>query len=190
MLEGPKMASDAKDFLAGFHDIASISPANWLAKGRALWHASEVIWERLWLVLKDLSCPEDAEGLDPSATLDLDLGSIWCMLVGLSLEVLAKGLIIAKEPGRFKSDSKEWLRLTEGHDVLRLVGQTGFTLDKKQKTILEAIEMSVVWEGKYPVPKKRNKMDFPLCDPKDWHETITGLVEHLTAEYKTIEDRK
>jgi len=176
--------SDAKDFLAQFHDRVSICPFNWLEKGKTLWHAAEVLWARVQPTI-GVTRPEETKNLDSTTQMDIAMESTWCMLAGLSLEVLAKGLIIAKEPERFKSADSGWAWRTSSHDVSKLITQASHAPDKTQEAILQGTKMCVVWAGKYPVSKKRSEMDFPLIG-EDWHPILASLAERLVAEYKAL----
>jgi hypothetical protein len=83
---------------------------------------------------------------------DLGLGSgfsfavacwpVYQMLCGMSLELLLKASIVAAG-----DDPKPT------HRLLELCSQAGLQVDSGQRDILELLSGSIVWEGRYPVPK-------------------------------------
>jgi hypothetical protein len=83
---------------------------------------------------------------------------VWLMISGMALELLYKAIIIAKrhEPASI-------------HDLPRLAEQAQVPMTEKEIGLLRILSESIVWAGRYPVPKKERQM-----------KTFHGLIDrHL-----------
>jgi hypothetical protein len=75
------------------------------------------------------------------------------MLAGFAIENLCKGYLA----GRLTHEEREQVQQAgvlpkslQGHDILKLVEQTGMTLSDTEKFLLKRITDAVVWRGRYP----------------------------------------
>jgi len=78
--------------------------------------------------------------------IELDSFPVYVMLVGLAMENLAKGVLVAKNPQHFSDGKKPTHRLT------KYIKECGLCLSAKQVALLPEVEACVVWAGRYPVP--------------------------------------
>jgi hypothetical protein len=98
----------------------------------------------------------------------------YTLLAGLSLELLAKAILIERNPTLVDGG-----RLSPwpggGHALLDLLRETGISLDDEDAYLAERLGQSVVWAGRYPVPKKAEQMaphrtpQGELASPGDFH---------------------
>jgi hypothetical protein len=77
-------------------------------------------------------------------------GPIACMLIGLALENMAKGLMVHGQPGLVTGDGLS--NLIKKHDLPSLVASVGIVLDAEQREGLSLLTDYVVWAGRYPIP--------------------------------------
>ncbi len=88
----------------------------------------------------------------------LDLGSgfsmsvacwpVYQMLYGMSFELILKAIIVAKK-----------LPVPHTHDLSKLLNKTELSFDDKTVKVLEVLSGSIVWDGRYPVPKREEDMN-------------------------------
>ena len=86
-------------------------------------------------------------GADACEAAGVDV-SVVCFLRGLSLEVMAKAVIASKG-----------LPIVETHILTKLFDGAGLAIDEDEAAILHYLTESVVWLGRYPVPKKEEHYD-------------------------------
>lgn len=70
------------------------------------------------------------------------------MLAGMSLELMFKAVLVVRE--------KEPPSI---HDLRKLAQQANLTLSAEQNALLDILTHSIVWEGRYPVPKTEERME-------------------------------
>jgi hypothetical protein len=84
---------------------------------------------------------------------DLYLFYSYFLLAGLSLENLAKGILIGRNPN-IVSNGKLNLKMlagsSNGHHLPNLAGQVGILLSEEERNILPRLKECIVW-GKYPI---------------------------------------
>ena len=78
--------------------------------------------------------------------LDTATWTIFPMMCGLSLELLYKSICIAKKAA-FK----------ENHNLTKLANSAGLEYSATQNALLKIYTESIIWHGKYPVPKENQK---------------------------------
>jgi hypothetical protein len=123
---------------------------------------------------------EDEEELRPEQKLDLKLGAVWRMLTGMAIEAFTKGIILARGYKELSDVTKFF------HRLVHLCATAKIKLQRKEKSYLITIEKAVVWEGRYPVPKKAQCMDVLFLPEKDELLVVNTLVERIAKEYKAI----
>ncbi len=74
---------------------------------------------------------------------------VYLMLCGMSLELLYKAISVAK---------REQVLTT--HNLIDLAYAAGIKTDGLTEPILKLLTESVIWEGKYPVPKDKYRKSF------------------------------
>jgi hypothetical protein len=81
----------------------------------------------------------------------------YTMLAGLSLELLAKAILIERTPTLVvEGKLKPWPG--SGHELVNLLKQTGITLDAADRYLAERLGELVIWAGRYPIPKRVEQM--------------------------------
>lgn len=88
-------------------------------------------------------------GLATGFCMSVAVWPVYLMLCGMSLELLYKAISVAKGD-----------QVQTNHDLIDLAHVAGVETDEKTKTILQLLTESVIWEGKYPVPKDKHKESF------------------------------
>lgn len=105
----------------------------------------------LWASMDDSRSSEIIEelGLGTSYSIKVATSSVYAMLCGMSLELLYKAIVVAKgnEPN------------TLNHKLADLASDAGLSVTKQQQDLLEILSESVIWDGRYPVPKKQEHMN-------------------------------
>jgi hypothetical protein len=76
------------------------------------------------------------------------VGSVFWMLCGMSLELLYKAIIVAKGE-----------KAVHSHDLVKLAKLVGLHVGKKTETVLEILTESIIWYGRYPVPKTKELIE-------------------------------
>jgi hypothetical protein len=80
------------------------------------------------------------------------------LLMGLSLENLAKGLLLSgPNADRFMTRNRLSFE-KKGHDLRWLLSQAGFALDEPTGVYVDAWSLSAEWFGKYPFPVEMNRV--------------------------------
>lgn len=74
---------------------------------------------------------------------------VYLMLCGLSLELMYKAILVTKEK-----------KVPPKHILQDLANLAGITTEKSTEDLLSILTESIIWDGKYPVPKEtqQNKM--------------------------------
>lgn len=172
----PTMAS-----LIQLHEPMALSVAAWFWKGAALRHASDIVWHQFWRTWSmAIDSHIEDEDLSPEQKLDIKLGAVWRMLTGMAIEAFTKGIIIARDPKKLS----EAINLK--HHLKELCAKAQIKLQGKEKSYLEVLEKAVLWEGRYPVPKKAPEMDVFFPPDKDDLLVVNTLFERIAKEYKAI----
>jgi len=80
------------------------------------------------------------------------------MLMGMSLEALIKGYLVANEV--VKIDSGKFPSVIKKHQLIDLYELAGIVLTKEyeEKTFVKRLSEQVVWMGRYPVPTNSNTL--------------------------------
>lgn len=105
----------------------------------------------LWLSMDEKQSDSIVEKLDLGTgfCMSVAVWPVYMMLCGMSLELLYKAISVAKgDPVQTK------------HNLIDLAHVAGVQTDEKSKAFLQLLTESVIWEGKYPVPKDKQKESF------------------------------
>ena len=132
-------------------------PTSWLWHARALRQAAEDLWaagnahdrapgsEIGTTVLVQWTSPDFARPDTGGST-----SEVCFMLFGFSLENLAKGIIICRDPKLVsRSGLKKWHG--KGHDLSALFDLAAIQVTKEQRDLLNRISRITEWKGRYPV---------------------------------------
>lgn len=122
------------------------SPLWWLNKSSDL-HASA---GALWVVmLEDKSQKfQNSLSLGKGFSMGAACWPVYQMLFGMSFELILKAIIVVSKK-----------TLVHTHKLITLADNTDLHLTKPERDILILLTESIVWEGKYPVPKQKEHLD-------------------------------
>jgi hypothetical protein len=148
-----------------FADVAS-TPFFWFVQARDLLSAAhvlleqhEVAKERYWGPMPGKSGRVKLTPDQQEASRFLGLPQIAQMLFGLALEVLLKGLLIARKPELVQGDQLT-PALTGNHSLGALLDLAAITLTGEERELADRLSESIRWAGRYPVPKKEAQRQF------------------------------
>jgi hypothetical protein len=85
------------------------------------------------------------------------IAPVYMLTAGLSLEALAKGILVAREPTRIAGGADgrklEFTWNAPEHLSLELIRAAGHQPTTEQAPVIERLAMFVRWAGRYPTPK-------------------------------------
>ncbi len=129
------------------HRERSQEPMYWLNKASDL-HASA---GALWYCMEHQR-PQDVAkflGLDNGLDMTVATWQVYRMLCGMALELAYKAIAVSK--GK---------KVITTHNLVELAEEANVPLyDPKSRDVLELLTGCIVWDGKYPVPKKHETME-------------------------------
>lgn len=89
--------------------------------------------------------------------------NIYLMILGLSFELLIKGLLIAQGEEILEGGVVKQKFLTHKMEpLLSKLDTKSFSLTTDERSLLKHLEEYVWWQGRYPIPKKADKLDYSL----------------------------
>ncbi len=107
----------------------------WHNKACDLWASAKILWD----------------AMENNSQARITSHSTYLMLMGMSFEVLFKAHCVAQG---IEND-----RLKNSHDLAEIAKIAGFSLSKEDNKILMVLSAFVVWDGRYPIPKKSSQFD-------------------------------
>jgi len=114
----------------------------------------------LWASMDDPRSNEIVEqlGLGTGFSMKAATSPVYLMLCGMSLELLYKAIVVAKgeKPN------------TNSHKLTDLASNAGVSLTEQEVGLLEILSESIIWDGRYPVPKEQKHIQ-GLIDLKKEH---------------------
>lgn len=105
----------------------------------------------LWASMDEKRSNEIVNELHLGAGFSLKIATypVYRMLCGMALELLYKAIIVAKQQ-----------EPQEIHELVKLSEQAGIDMNDKEKGLLRILSESIIWDGRYPVPKKAEHMQY------------------------------
>jgi hypothetical protein len=174
--------------LQHFIDSSNRSAPAWLEKGKKILLAAEILnIELLQLCYKYTnSFPDEIE---PKV---MGLMDSLMLLLGLSIENAIKGFIISNLPDFEKVSELDKYKFNSlgGHGIMQMVEFNISPLDPIEIDLIERLQESVIWAGKYNAPKKPNKFNestnsiHPAFMEMDFHycSILFNKIELLTLQ--------
>lgn len=158
-------------------------PVSWLMSALALRRGAQILWAEVEPALAEVMPSEDKAAFLERAR-RLKSWPAYMLLMGLSLENLAKGVIVGREPERV-GDSALTTWGSRGHDLVWLFERALIAVSVDEQALLERLTRFVAWRGRYPVPMQFD--DFmQLVDFGEGRRLMTtgGIhrTDHLTFE--------
>lgn len=86
--------------------------------------------------------------------------SAYMLLGGFAVENLAKGHLVRqlRPSERERVMQGELPEILKGHEIPRLVKDTGYAASGAEQTLLHLLEHTVVWRGRYRIPTSARKL--------------------------------
>lgn len=122
------------------------SPQWWYNKASQLHASAAVVWH-FGIANKIPDSIKEGLGFPAGFSLGVGCFPVFPLLCGLAIETLLKG-IIALSGGKIEFN----------HKLVELAETTTLELDEALKKNLRFLSESVIWDGKYPVPKHENHL--------------------------------
>lgn len=132
------------------------SPKMWELSAVTLRFASEVLLRQIRRDIKKIFGPSSQRFTRPS------LHTVWLMLCGLTIENLAKAVLVSK--GSPIDESERIKKSLKTHKLVNLVRGTGIRLSKGEEVLLRRLSEFIEWTGRYPVPLSSSRMSITLAD--------------------------
>jgi hypothetical protein len=119
------------------------APLWWLSRASNL-HASA---GSLWVSMKSSNNTKYVKALNLGSGFNMKVACwpVYCMLWGLSFELMLKAIFVVKNPN---------IKIPEKHDLVYLYKLADLKTNKSRLGILNLLTEYVIWAGKYPVPIK------------------------------------
>ncbi len=162
-----------------------IGPYSWEGKARLLKRAADIIFE-VYKVPYERFCSLPNPYYEMNGELgqefeDLHLKDVYYLLLGYSIENLAKAIIMIKNPGNL---TEKGLDKINKHETCDLLNENGITEFKEYDRILKILSEYTKWKGRYPVPLKEESFSWPLdmFDPKEANTLYEKLYKRLNLE--------
>lgn len=136
------------------YDRKNKAPLWWYNKSSDL-HASA---GTLWLAItgENDQLYQEKLGLCSNFKMSVACWPVYEMLFGMALELILKAIVVAS--GNKPSHTHNLVSLTQGLTI---------KLDKTETSILKHLTESIIWDGRYPVPKKPNFLEEHLKNSND-----------------------
>ena len=164
-----------------------IGPSSWERHAQLLKRAADIIFEK-YKVPYDKLCSRsypyyEMNGKVTQEDEDIHLKEIYYLLLGLSIENLAKAIIMINNPNYL---TNEGLIKVDKHETDELFRENGITEFIGYEELLRGLASYVKWKGKYPVPLKQEEFDWSLdwFDPKKIDELYKKLHRRLIRELR------
>jgi len=164
------------------------SPVNWLISAEDLKACAALVGQRFVDYFARRLPPgtsENTEGV-PAAS----FGPVFQMLAGYSIEALVKGICVAREPDVIvEGKLPEWLTT---HNLEALLLRANVQLDDADQRFLRRLHVSVVWSGRYPVPKSAGQVQkfSSSGDLAAFRRVYNKLVPVLQDEMRRADQRR
>jgi hypothetical protein len=144
-----------KEELQYYVETTTRSAPAWIEKGQKLLLAAETLNEEL-LRLCSTYMPTFPDEVEPKF---MGLMDSLMLLLGLSIENAIKGLIIANKPDFENLSDLEKYKYNSlgGHGIIDMIRLNIDPLDPIEIDLIERLQESIIWSGKYNAPKKPNK---------------------------------
>ena len=112
------------------------------------------------------------------------------MLMGMSLEAMAKSCLVIKDSSLIEKDKIAPKLLT--HDLLKLFKHVGIALDKLEADFLNVLTDFITWQGRYPAPTEAVKVGGVFRRRYEWHvfdNLYVRLYQSVSDQQRTEADK-
>jgi hypothetical protein len=104
----------------------------------------------LWISQEETLSAAIVEKLNLAQGFRLDAATplVYRMLCGMSLELLYKAILVARQQ-----------QIPHTHDLVKLAKRADVAVGTDESALLQILTESIVWDGRYPVPKTFESFD-------------------------------
>jgi len=135
-------------------------PRLWVAFADDLHHAADVLWEATSPIAPVKGEPPSLEKI---AWL-MSVGKIAMMLDGFAVEMLAKAVMVRRDPDAVKDG--RWRGRRKGHPLPALLEEIGFPLSPDETALVAHLAAFAAWAGRYPIPLEYTATTAKVTDGK------------------------
>lgn len=135
-------------------DAKSTSSASWAIEALRLKRAAEILFAA-YSAAGDRMLRDSSSAVEESSDLQMIVPA--SLLYGLALENLLKARIIEQKRPR-PGELGGLFGGGSGHSLVHLASDSGLTLSDEERDLANRLTYFVEWAGRYPVPKKVEKM--------------------------------
>jgi hypothetical protein len=185
--------SEESDF-----QITGREPLMWLEQARRLKEAADAVGAK---------SPDAIERFQRNDRERMFIVYPFPMLAGMAIENLLKGILVGRNPEvvqRDRLNAREWHRGEHPHDLRHLARLAGVILTEDEEDLLVRMSEAVLWNGRYPVPKKslrlekttrrggaeKSRRTFITSDPRLFEGLYGRLAADLRVEGEKAEQRR
>ncbi|MBI2471037.1 MAG: hypothetical protein HYV59_07320 [Planctomycetes bacterium] len=148
------------------YEMREKAPLAWFNKSSDLRASAGAIWicmgiEQSKEIVEQLRLGDDFR-------LNIACRPVYRMLCGMSLELIFKAIIVAKGN-----------KVEHTHDLVDLALKSNIKYDKRKQGILKIFSESIIWDGRYPVPRAKGK------DRDKANDVIKAKMAELNDLYRT-----
>ena len=150
------------------------APLCWFNKSSDLRASAGALWKSMRKDSSEILVEE--LGLGTQFSMPIAVWPVYLMLCGMSLELLFKAISVAKGH-----------HVKTTHNLVKLADFAGVKTDNESKSILALLTESIIWEGKYPVPKDKQKESFYTANNL-YNEVMYTKAQFHGCEYQKPTD--
>lgn len=145
----------------------------WVSKANSLRKSALILWTAYMLEEERLdSLGEAALG----QSFELGHEDTAMMLIGMAIENLLKGILIARDSSLIEN-GKTASRL-KTHDLTKLITWAGISIDKYDTQLCALLSDFITWQGRYPVPLESSAIRGLFRAKYDW-KTLDNLFVRI-----------
>lgn len=171
------------------YQLMLLDQSRWIAMADELLRVGKGLARRASIGWKSLRpwMENQKAGFTSPYPLNHELLGIYFMVNAIALENLLKAAIVREHKTRLTAETEKKWKLPETlahHDLRRLVRVLQLNLSEKENALLGRLTISLVWAGRYPVPKTPlpayEGVFFSEDDAKEIH-TLTRRLRRMLA---------
>jgi len=160
---------------------------SWASRAQTLRKSALVLWTVFRKEEERLQLLGDAA---VGQSFDLEHEETALMLMGMSLEAMAKSCLVIKDSSLIEKDKIAPKLLT--HDLLKLFKHVGIALDKLEADFLNVLTDFITWQGRYPAPTEAVKVGGVFRRRYEWHvfdNLYVRLYQSVSDQQRTEADK-
>jgi hypothetical protein len=161
-------------------------PISWKMQALKLKRASDKIFISSFNARKEIWAKSESNSDTLADHIDVQLISVYLLLMGFAIENLIKGLLFFQHPEYLIDDKQLSREVTGGHNLRHLFELSDWTFESKDKHWLECLSIYITWAGRYPIPLNLTAM-LPKKE-KDGTWTESFLSDDLRRDYEELDD--